>query len=62
MKGLTMKTNFLTLLMALTLMIGGGLALTACEQEGPAEEMGESIDEGVEEMGDAAEEMGDEMN
>jgi hypothetical protein len=57
-----MKTNFLTLLMALTLMIGGGLALTACEQEGPAEEMGESIDEGVEEMGDAAEEMGDEMN
>lgn len=31
------------------------MGLTACEEQGPAERMGESIDEAVEETGDAIE-------
>ncbi|SEL39995.1 hypothetical protein [Halomonas daqiaonensis] len=41
-------------------MLGAGLV--ACEDEqGPAEEAGENIDESMEEMGEGMEEMGDEM-
>lgn len=59
--------------LALSLLIGmTALGLAACEEEGPAEQAGESIDESVEEMeqsidesaeemGDSMEEMGDEM-
>jgi hypothetical protein len=36
-------------------------ALTACEEEGPAEQVGESIDESAEEAGEAVEEAGDEL-
>lgn len=36
-------------------------ALTACEEEGPAEQLGESIDETAEEAGEAVEEAGEEM-
>lgn len=36
-------------------------ALTACEEEGPAEQLGESIDESAEETGEALEEAGDEL-
>lgn len=35
--------------------------LTACEQEGPAEEIGESIDETAEEAGDTVENATDEV-
>ena len=34
-------------------------AFVACEQEGPAEQAGEQIDEAVEEAGDQMEEAGD---
>lgn len=34
-------------------------ALIACEDQGPAEEAGEAIDEGVEEMGDAVDDATD---
>ncbi|MDT8879897.1 hypothetical protein RSO68_10455 [Halomonas saccharevitans] len=40
-------------------MLGAGLA--ACEEEGPAEQAGENIDESMEEMGDGVEEMGDNL-
>ncbi|MBB3191229.1 hypothetical protein [Halomonas cerina] len=59
--------------LALSLLIGmTALGLAACEEEGPAEQAGESIDESAEEMeqnidesaeemGEGMEEMGDEM-
>jgi hypothetical protein len=34
--------------------------LMACEQEGPAERLGEQVDESAEQAGEAAEELGDE--
>ncbi len=34
-------------------------ALVACEEQGPAEQAGEAVDNAVEEAGDAAEEAGD---
>lgn len=43
-----------TLIFFLTLF-----ALAACEDQGPMEEAGENIDQGVEEAGDAAEEAAD---
>lgn len=36
-------------------------ALAACEEEGPAEQLGESIDETAEETGEALEDAGDEL-
>jgi hypothetical protein len=45
------------LLMAFVLSCAG--FLTACEDQGPAEEAGEAIDESVEESGDAIEEATD---
>ena len=36
-------------------------AFTGCEQEGPAEQLGENIDEAVEEAGDRAEEAAETM-
>ncbi len=36
-------------------------SLAACEQEGPAEEVGENIDEAVEETQEEAEELGDKI-
>jgi hypothetical protein len=44
-----MKTGKVSLF-AMTLIAGLGLA--ACEEQGPAEQLGESIDETVEEVGD----------
>lgn len=41
------------------LMMAGGLA--ACEDQGPAEEAGESIDESMESAGESLEEAGDEI-
>lgn len=50
-------------LFALLFAFGGGAMLTGCEEQGPAEEAGEEIDEAVEDAGDeideAAEEAGD---
>jgi len=50
-------------LFALLFALGGGAVLTGCEQQGPAEEAGEEIDEAVEDAGEeideAAEEAGD---
>lgn len=40
-------------------MLGAGLA--ACEEEGPAEQAGENIDESMEEVGEGVEEMGEEL-
>lgn len=50
-------------LFALLFALGGGAVLTGCEDQGPAEEAGEEIDDAVEEAGEkideAAEEAGD---
>lgn len=50
-------------LFALLFALGGGAVLTGCEEQGPAEEAGEEIDEAVEDAGEeideAAEEAGD---
>lgn len=45
-----------TLIFFLTLF-----ALAACEDQGPMEEAGENIDQGVENAGDAAEDAGDDV-
>lgn len=37
------------------------LGLAACEEEGPAEQLGESIDETAEEAGEAIEDAGEEI-
>ncbi len=53
-------TKWLAHLMILGLL---GFGVAACDvNQGPAEEAGESIDEGVDEMGDSMEDMGDEMD
>ncbi len=37
------------------------VSLAACEEQGPAEKLGESIDESVEETGEAMQNMADEV-
>lgn len=39
-----------------------GFALGACEPQGPAEEAGEEIDEGIDEAGDEMDEFGDDVD
>lgn len=51
-----MKRIKLLQLLLIVLLIG---AFVACEQEGPAEQAGEQIDEAVEEAGEKMEEAGD---
>ncbi|QIB67490.1 hypothetical protein G3T16_01580 [Kineobactrum salinum] len=48
-------------LLALTLAFVGGGFLTACEDQGPAEEAGERIDDAAEDASDAAEDAADEV-
>lgn len=48
------KTLMMSLLAAMMT-----LGLAACEEEGPAEQAGEEVDEAMEEAGDSVEEMGD---
>lgn len=48
-------------LVALTLGFVSMGFLTACEEQGPAEEAGERIDEAVEDTGDAAEDAAEEV-
>ncbi|HSP57652.1 MAG TPA: hypothetical protein VLO12_05090 [Halomonas sp.] len=56
-----MKSEMLRKL-GLALLIGMlGAGLVACEDEGPAEEAGENIDESMEDTGEEMEEMGEEM-
>lgn len=59
----TERSSFRMLSRALLLAFGLSAfgMLAACEQEGPAEEAGEAIDETMEEAGDAIEETADEM-
>ncbi|MGQ7246866.1 hypothetical protein ACUN9Y_05965 [Halomonas sp. V046] len=53
----SMKRSFgLALLVLLT---AGGLA--ACDQDGPAEQAGENVDEAMDDASDSVEEMGDDM-
>ncbi len=49
-----------SLALAMFLVLSGGVFLTACDNQGPAEEAGENIDDAVDDAGDAAEEAGDE--
>ena len=44
---------------ASALAFAAAISLSACEEEGPAEQLGESIDESVEEMGDSVEDATD---
>lgn len=48
-------------LFALLFALGGGAVLTGCEEQGPAEEAGEEIDEAAEEAGDAIDEAAEEI-
>jgi hypothetical protein len=42
--------------------LGGGMLLSACEdQDGPAEEIGEAIDDAADETGDSLEDAADEV-
>lgn len=53
------NNKFFSILFALLLALSAGM-LAGCEQQGPAEEAGENIDEAMEEAGDKMEEAGDE--
>lgn len=44
---------------ATALAFVAALTLSACEEEGPAEQLGESVDETVEDLGEAAEDATD---
>ncbi|MDT8409278.1 MAG: hypothetical protein RQ741_06740 [Wenzhouxiangellaceae bacterium] len=48
-------------LFALLFALGGGAVLTGCEDKGPAEEVGEKIDEAAKEAGDKIEDAVDEV-
>ncbi|WP_048307814.1 hypothetical protein [Halomonas sp. PR-M31] len=48
----------LGLAMLMALMLGG---VAACDDQGPAEEAGENIDDAVDDAGDNVEEMGDDI-
>lgn len=52
------KTSILTLVLAI---LGAGPMLTACEEEGPAEKVGEEIDRATEETRDKIEDAGDKV-
>ncbi|MBZ9558249.1 hypothetical protein KGQ96_09240 [Halomonas coralii] len=48
----------LGLALMMALMLGG---VAACDNDGPAEEAGENIDQAAEDVGDSVEEMGDDV-
>lgn len=58
-----MKCSKKTFVSALWIIIAFFLifSISGCEKEGPAEKMGEKIDQSVEEVMDAAEEAGDKL-
>ena len=43
----------------IAMILIAGLGLAACEEQGPAEQLGESIDETVEDVGDGIEDATD---
>lgn len=45
----------------LAVMLIAGFGVAACEQEGPAENLGEQVDDALDEAGDRAEDVGDEI-
>ncbi|AVI61572.1 hypothetical protein [Halomonas sp. GFAJ-1] len=49
-------TKNLVMALLMAMMLGG---LAACDNQGPAEEAGESIDESMESAGESIEEMGE---
>lgn len=55
-----MKTLNLKLLLLLSL-VAGMATLTGCEEKGPMEKAGESIDEAVDDAGDAVEDAADDV-
>ncbi|WP_018874001.1 hypothetical protein [Thioalkalivibrio sp. ALJ16] len=55
-----LKSRLTTFLLALMLALGGA-ALAGCDNQGPAEEAGENIDEAMEDAGDAMDDASDEM-
>lgn len=50
-----------SMLLALVLALGAGLTLVACEQQGPAEEAGENIDDAAEAAGDKLQDAADDL-
>lgn len=62
MKGHTMSTSIkipsIALLFAALLLLTG---LTACEEQGPAEQLGEQIDEGIQKSGEEVEQLGEDI-
>lgn len=55
-----LKTRHTLLMLCLTLLLSAG-ALAGCEDQGPAEEAGEQIDETAEETGDAMDDAADDV-
>lgn len=66
MHGISEGVSSLRAMLLGLVLATGSLALVACEQQGPAEEAGENLDEAVEEAGDkmrdAADEVEDEVD
>lgn len=54
----SIKIPSIALLFAALLLLTG---LTACEEQGPAEQLGEQIDESIEKSGEEIEQLGDEI-
>ena len=48
----TMSKHLTQMLLALFILGGASIGVAGCEQDGPAENIGEAIDEGVEETQD----------
>lgn len=55
------RSRLLTILMALALALGTTTLVTGCDNQGPAEEAGESIDEAMEDAGDSIEDAADDV-
>ncbi|WP_017940500.1 MULTISPECIES: hypothetical protein [unclassified Thioalkalivibrio] len=51
----------LTILVLALMMALGSATLAGCDNQGPAEEAGENIDDAMDEAGDAMEDAGDEV-
>ena len=49
------RTTPLSRVALAALLLSVSLGMAACEEEGPAEQLGEKVDEAVEEAGDAVE-------
>lgn len=54
------ESNLKNIALAFCLTFAAGLFLTACSDQGPAEEAGEATDDFIEDTQESAEELGDE--